>query len=199
MKGVFFPWLFKESAVILTCAFGSNTHRSASLATARPPAGTPRIAAGLEVTKASASGRATRISSAHWSVIRAQRIDGPIGEPRAQGIAVAQGPKWRDHVAVGIEVAEVDVRKVRVMRAYVAADGQPLFFGSAHHRDAFGGGQAAQVHARARGTRPAVAATRRCRRCPRIAARATGPACRESPYRRAKTRRSPRRAAPPFR
>src|SRR3989449_545182 len=55
----------------------------------------------------------------------------------------AQGPERRDHVAMGIEVAEVDLREVRVMHACVARDGQPLLLRRAQHRDAFGSGKAA--------------------------------------------------------
>jgi len=76
-------------------------------------------------------------------VIRAQRIDRPVGEARPERIAVAQGPERRDHVAVGIEVAEVDLREVRVMGAHVATDEQSLFLRRAQHRDALGRGKAA--------------------------------------------------------
>ncbi len=80
-------------------------------------------------------------------VVRADRVDRPVGEPRAQALAVALAAERRHDVAVRVEVAEVELREVQVVRAHVAGDRQPLALGHADHLDRLARRQPAEVHA----------------------------------------------------
>ena len=82
-------------------------------------------------------------------MIADQRIDGAVGQGRADRVAVALLAQRRRQAHRGIEVADVDVGQMQMVHAHVAGDRQALGLGTANQLDAGGTAQSTQMNPRA--------------------------------------------------
>src|SRR5699024_10763136 len=72
-------------------------------------------------------------------------VDGPVGQPVAEGCDVVRGAQRRIDLVACVEATHQVVRQQQVVRGDLGRHGDAALFGPAHDVDAAGGGQVAHV------------------------------------------------------